>query len=589
MRYVVLLSGMLLASSAWSGAERVSSEAKAGGAVVKSPTVVIADGYLVALAAYSPETGTTNDLPRTDHGALSDNSVAGIARWQAVEDRTLAQLRAATQNVRGADPDRVLRAVLRDELERNIGTRVCRLELWGVASYVNGWQASLTDLARIQPVGTELLREQALRRARAIPHYLDNEIVLLRQGLREGYSSPQVIVREVIGQLDQLLDANPETSPFSSPTERDANPAFQAAYYSIVRDEINPAVRRYRDFLQTTYLPAAREALGVAANPNGRACYDAVVRQPSTVAMPANDVFETGQREIRRLDAELVPLARRLTGTDDIAKAMRQVATEPRFTFRTSGEIIAYAQAAEDRANAAMPRAFGLRTSVPVQIQPYPEFRARAGAPGQYQSPPEDNSRPPIFLLNTWDPVHQSRASIESTTFHETWPGHHQQGMAAREAKSQHDVLRFLWNSGFGEGWALYAERVADELQLYSGDVDRFGYLASAKFRAARMVLDAGIHTRGMSYDDAIKFLSEQGTLSANEVRGEVNRYISWPGQAPSYMIGNLEILRLRDEAKARLGDRFDIREFHDQVLGRGTVTLPLLRDLIEEWIATTR
>jgi uncharacterized protein (DUF885 family) len=185
--------------------------------------------------------------------------------------------------------------------------------------------------------------------------------------------------------------------------------------------------------------------------------------------------------------------------------------------------------------------------------------------------------------------VHQSRASIESTAFHETSPGHHQQGMVAREGKSQHDVLRFLWNSGFGEGWALYAERVADELQLYSGDVDRFGYLASAKFRAARMVLDAGIHTRGMSYDDAIKFLSEQGTLSANEVRGEVNRYISWPGQAPSYMIGNLEILRLRDEAKARLGDRFDIREFHDQVLGRGTVTLPLLRDLIEEWIATTR
>ena len=589
MRYVVLVSGMLLASSAGSGAERVSSEVKAGGAVVKSPTVVIADGYLVALAAYAPETGTTNDLPRTDHGALSDNSAAGIARWQAVEDRTLAQLRAATQTVRGADPDRVLRAVLQDELERNIGARVCRLELWGVASYVNGWQASLTDLARIQPVGTELLREQALRRARAIPRYIDNEIVLLRQGLREGYSSPQVIVREVIGQLDQLLDVNPETSPFSAPTERDANPAFQAAYYAIVRDEIHPAVRRYRDFLHTTYLPAAREALGVAANPNGRACYDAVVRQYSTIAMPANDVFGTGQREIRRLDAELVPLARRLTGTDDIAKAMRQVATAPRFTFRTSDEIIAYAQAAQDRANAAMPRAFGLRTSLPVQIQPYPEFRARAGAPGQLQSPPEDNSRPPIYLLNTWDPVHQSRASIESTTFHETWPGHHEQGMVAREAKSQHDVLRFLWNSGFGEGWALYAERVADELQLYSGDVDRFGYLASAKFRAARMVLDAGIHTRGMRYDDAIKFLSEQSTLSANEVRGEVNRYISWPGQAPSYMIGNLEILRLRDEAKARLGDRFDIREFHDQVLGRGTVTLPLLRDLIEEWIATTR
>ena len=158
-----------------------------------------------------------------------------------------------------------------------------------------------------------------------------------------------------------------------------------------------------------------------------------------------------------------------------------------------------------------------------MQIQPYPEFRARAGPPGQYQSAPEDGSRPPIHLLNTWDPTHKSRASVESTTFHETWPGHHQQLMVARKASAQHRLVRSLFNSGFGEGWALYAEPVADELGLYSEDLDRFGYLASAKFRSARMVVDAGIHTRNMSYDDATKLLSEQATLSPEEVRGEVN------------------------------------------------------------------
>jgi uncharacterized protein (DUF885 family) len=221
-----------------------------------------------------------------------------------------------------------------------------------------------------------------------------------------------------------------------------------------------------------------------------------------------------------------------------------------------------------------------------VQIQPYPEFRARAGAPGQYQPPPDDGTRPPIHLINTWDPTHKSRATVESTTFHETWPGHHQQGMVAREAPGQHRLVRVLFNSGFGEGWALYSERVADELQLYSGDLDRFGYLASAKFRAARMVLDAGIHTRGMGYEEAIAFLGQHSTRSAEEVRGEINRYISWPGQAPSYMIGNLEILRLREAARAKLGSRFDVRDFHDQVLGRGSVTLPLLRDLLDEWMA---
>jgi len=280
------------------------------------------------------------------------------------------------------------------------------------------------------------------------------------------------------------------------------------------------------------------------------------------------------------------PLARRLTGTDDLGRAMQLIVSDPRFMYRTSAEIIATAQAAQDRASAAMPRAFGLYTTVPVQIQPYPEFRARAGAPGQYQPPPDDGSRPPIHLLNTWDPTHKSRAGTESTTFHETWPGHHQQGMVALGATSQHRLVRVLFNSGFGEGWALYAERVADELGLYSGDVDRFGYLASAKYRAARMVLDAGIHTRGMGYDEATAFLAQQSTLSPGQVRGEVNRYISWPGQAPSYMIGNLEILRLRAAAQEKLGTRFDLRAFHDQVLGRGMVTLPLLRTLVEEWMA---
>jgi uncharacterized protein (DUF885 family) len=464
---------------------------------------------------------------------------------------------------------------------------VCRLELWGVASYVNGWQASLTDLARVQPVGSDALRAAALRRAKAIPRYIDNEIVLLRQGLREGYSSPQVIVREVIKQLDELLATRLDQSPFVAPTERDTDPQFRAAYQAVVRDEINPAVRRYRDFLSQTYLPAAREALGVSANPNGRACYDAVVRQFSTVSLPADQVYEMGWQQIQALDQAMRPIAVRLTGTDDLARAMAMVNSESRFAFRSEADVIAYAQAAQDRASAAMPRAFGLHTTLPVQIQPYPEFRARAGAPGQYQSPPEDGSRPPIHLLNTWDPAHKSRAGIESTTFHETWPGHHQQIMVARAAKAQHRLVRALYNSGFGEGWALYAERVADEMGLYSGDLERFGYLGSSKFRAARMVIDSGLHTRGMSYDEAIKLLTEQSTLSPVQVRGEVNRYISWPGQAPSYMIGNLEILRLRDAAKSKLGAQFDLREFHDQVLGRGSVTLPLLRDLIEEWIAS--
>jgi uncharacterized protein (DUF885 family) len=238
-----------------------------------------------------------------------------------------------------------------------------------------------------------------------------------------------------------------------------------------------------------------------------------------------------------------------------------------------------------DRAAAASPAAFGITTTARVVIEPYPEFRARAGAPGQYQSPPEDGSRDAIYLINTWRPEEQSRTSLEATTFHEAWPGHHQQVMVARQAAGMHQVTRVFFNSGFGEGWALYAERVADEQGLYSGDIDRLGYLASQAFRAARMVMDAGIHTRGMGYDEAATYLRSYTTMAPAQVTGEVNRYISWPGQAPSYMIGNLEILRLREEARRRLGNRFDIRAFHDRVLERGNVTLPMLRDHVERWI----
>lgn len=573
---------------ALSSAAALCASPSIAAAAAPSPVVAIADEYMATLTRMFPEVGTESDLPGTDHGALSDNTDTGVRAWQAYEDAVLAKLRATEVKARDVDADRVLRNVLLDEVERSIGTRVCRLELWGVASYVNGWQARLTDLARIQPVGSDAARAAALRRAHAIPRYIDNEIARLNEGLRQGYSSPKVIVRDVVTQLDALLATSPEQSPFSAPAQRDGTPAFRDAYAAVVRDEIHPAMRRYRDFLETTYLPKARDALGVSANPNGARCYAALLRQFSTVPVTPDAVYDAGRQQIRELDAQMRPLARTLTGTDDLSKAMRAIVSEPRFMFLTSEEIIATAQAAQDRASAAMPRAFGLYTSVPVQIQPYPEFRARAGAPGQYQPPPEDGSRPPIHLLNTWDPTHKSRANTESTTFHETWPGHHQQGMVALGATSQHRLVRVLFNSGFGEGWALYAERVADELGLYSGDLDRFGYLASAKFRAARMVLDAGIHARGMSYDEAVAFLTQQSTLAPNEVVGEVKRYISWPGQAPSYMLGNLEILRLRALAQAKLGAAFDVHAFHDQVLGHGMVTLPLLGTIVNEWIATT-
>jgi uncharacterized protein (DUF885 family) len=255
--------------------------------------------------------------------------------------------------------------------------------------------------------------------------------------------------------------------------------------------------------------------------------------------------------------------------------------------YRTSQEIIDTAQAVINRGKAEMGKWFGRLPKADVVIEPYPEFRQQAGAPGQYQSAPEDGSRPAIFLINPSRPTEHSRADGESLSMHEAIPGHHLQVAIAKERTDLHPLSRYTSSSGFSEGWALYAERLGDEMGLFSSDLARMGLLSSEAFRAARMVIDAGIHTKGWTREQALDYLLSHTVVPRHIAEGEIDRYISWPGQAPSYMIGRTEILRLREEARAKLGDRFDIKAFHDRVLEDGSIPLATLRTKIEAWIAS--
>jgi uncharacterized protein (DUF885 family) len=458
-----------------------------------------------------------------------------------------------------------------------------------VASYVNGWQAQYTDLALLQPVGTDSLRAAALTRAHALPRYLENEIANLREGLRLRFSSPNVIVRKVIGQLDDILATPVNRSPFYSPAQRDSTAAFRAELARVIETELSPAIRRYRDFLETEYLPQSRTALGVSENPDGAACYRAAIRQFTTIEMAPDSIFTMGTEQMARIEGEMRAIAQRSFGGESLTTLVPKLRTDPRYTFRASQEIIDTSAAVITRAKAAMGKWFGRLPRADVVIQPYPEFRQKAGAPGQYQAAPDDGSRPAIFLINPSEPTKNSRANAENTAIHEAIPGHHLQVAIAKERTDLHRLARYSFTSGFGEGWALYAERLGDEMGLYSSDVGRFGMLSSEAFRAARMVIDAGIHTKGWTRQQALDYLLGHTVLSQSVAEGEIDRYISWPGQAPSYMIGRTEILRLREQARAAQGQRFDIRAFHDRVLENGTVPLGFLRGRIERWIASGR
>jgi uncharacterized protein (DUF885 family) len=552
----------------------------------------------LATAFMRAQTETFPESARSDTGwmkplasRVTDNTLAARARWQRYQDSVLSVLLQVDTSALTGKPEAITYGILRDDLETSIGNRICRFEIWGVNSYVNGWQSQYTNIFSQQRVGTPGRRKATLARAHALPRYIDNEIANLREGKRLGYTSPAVIVRNVIGQLDDLTSGAPTASPFYSPAARDTSHApdvagFRTQLAGQIANGINPAIRRYRDYLQNEYLPGARETLAVSENPNGKECYRAVIRSFSTIDVPPDSVFELGAREMRRIDAEMKEIARTHFGTDDVPAFLATIKTDPRYTFRTRQAVIDTSAAAIARAKAEMPKWFGIVPTFDVAIEPYPEFRQRAGAPGQL-NPGAPGDRPSVFLINTWDPEHKSRSGNETTAFHEASPGHHLQTGIAIEMKGLHPYVRESYNSGFGEGWALYAERLADEMGLFSSPLARMGLLSSEAFRAARCLIDAGIHTRGWTRQQAIDTLAAHTTMDRRIVEAEVDRYISWPGQAPSYMLGRNEIFRLRQMAKDSLGERFDIRQFHDRVLENGTVTLPMLRANIVKWISS--
>ncbi|HST59075.1 MAG TPA: DUF885 domain-containing protein, partial [Longimicrobium sp.] len=415
---------------------------------------------------------------------------------------------------------------------------------------------------------------------------IDTEIANLREGLRLGYRAPRVNVVRVMEQMDVLLASPPAESPFASPMQRDSTPAFRTEFEQVVTSELYPAMRRYRDFLVNEYLPASRDAIGIVANPNGADCYRAAVRSFTTLDVPAQEIHEIGLREMDKIQAEMRTIAQRSFNTSDVPALLERFRTDRQFLFSNRQEIVDYAGAAIERGRTAMPRWFGRLPKADVIIEPYQEFEEISAPGASYETPSEDGTRPGKYRINTYKPEEQTRVGIESTAFHEAIPGHHLQLAIAQEREGAHMITRFLGNSGFSEGWGLYAERLADEMGLFSSDMDRMGLLSNEALRAARMVVDPGLHVLGWSREQAIDYMLRHTAENRQAVENEVDRYIGWPGQATAYMLGNLEIRRLREMAERELGSRFDIRTFHDKVLEDGTVTLPMLRGKIERWVA---
>jgi uncharacterized protein (DUF885 family) len=546
---------------------------------------LLADGYIAAYFDAFPEEATLAGVAAGPHDRLTDLSPAARARWHATQDSMLADLE-------DIDPTRlpetgtsaITWAFLSDVVHNAVAFRACRMELWNVSPTWTGWQSVMALLASSQPVGSPEQNDAALRRFSELPRYLDQEMQNLTEGLRLGYSAPKHNVESVITQMESLLAAPVAESPFVAMAP-DSLPDLRARMLELETSQLRPAFTRYRDFLRDTYLPLARAAVGVSANPQGDVCYRAAVRWHATVYLTPDSIRATGLAQMAEIRAQMQEIAERAFGTTDVSDALRQLRTDPRYLMRDRDEMLLVAQNAVDRAHGALAPWFGHVPDAPVVVEPVPAF-SEASAPGGFYNPPsDDGSRPGVYYINLYQASTQPRAGLESTAFHETWPGHHLQGAIALERTDLHPISRYMFLSGFGEGWGLYAERLAGEMGLFSTDVDRMGMLSAEAHRAARLVVDAGMHALGLTRQQAIEYLLQNTALNEASATAEIDRYIAVPGQATSYMLGNLEIRRLRILAEERLGDRFDIRAFHDRILEDGPMPLSTLARKIERWL----
>jgi uncharacterized protein (DUF885 family) len=548
---------------------------------VQRSVEAIANEFLAAALERNPEMGTIYSIPGARHDDLYDNSLEALTAWQEREDAWLQELDSIGEPVEIGSRDWVTYGILRERLLGSIAKRVCRSELWQ-ASSATAWHTSKPSVFETQPVDTADLRQQALDRLRRLSVFIDTEIANLRQGLALGYSAPRLTVVPAVSEIRALLA---DDSPLLSPGRRSEDAEFSEQVRAVFDEDVAPAIERFAQFLESEYLPQAREEIGLEFNPDGAECYPALVRHFVTIDPPADEIHRVGLAQIAGIRAEMQAVIDQHFPGETIESLMRNLNNDPQYTFTSREEVLQYSLDSLDTAKAKMPEAFGRLPKAEVIIKPYAAYRE--SGTGEYHSSSEDGTRPGIYYMAVSDPEHRSRAVQQSVLYHETYPGHHLQGAIALELGDRvHPIARYLWNSGYGEGWALYSERLADELGLYSGPLDRMGLLSDQGARAARLVIDSGIHTQGWTRQQAVDYMLANTAWPTKDIQSEINRYIAWPGQANAYMLGMLEIRRLRDLAEAELGENFDLRQFHDRVLENGSITLPMLEQSILAWIA---
>lgn len=575
-RAVLFLFLIALFVTACGGEERPTPETPGDPAALVN---TIADRAYEFTLKTAPEAAYFSGVELERHDGMRDNSPETQKAVDGVIDELLADLENIDAAALAGRAEWVTYALLHQHLSSTVATRVCREELWNV-DQMGGFQLGYSQVAQLQPTGTAEYREQSLARWSKFAGFVDNEIALLQQGIELGYTAPKPAARRVIAQIDGLLSLVVEESPFFSPAVRDGDERFATDTRDIVTKQINPALQRYRDFLEDVYLEKARDDLSVTANPNGRECYEAMLRAYTTVDRSGAEIYELGQQTVADNTAIVIELGRETYGVDSFDAVIAAAKADAADKFESQEELLEFARRAVARAEQEMPKWVQTMPDRQVSVVPFPPEQEGTGRSAHYRPGTED--RPGEYRIPLHEAEKQSRGMAEAIAFHETWPGHHLQVAASQSMQGLHPVTRLIWFSGPGEGWARYSESLAAEMGLYEYVTGRIFRTA---WRARGMVVDPGLHLFGWSREQARDYMMASGNYTQSEAEDMVDRISVMPGQLTSYDTGGLEIFALREQAEEALGDAFDLLVFHDRVLEYGTIPLGYLRQHIESWL----
>jgi uncharacterized protein (DUF885 family) len=551
-------------------------------------------------------------LPKELAAALADIKAYETTAWRT-DSSQLHPLRACTEaayasrnafyqgiyaRLRSLDPKALL---FDDQVSLELLTYQVQNELaiYRYKAYLNpitsesGFQTDLAQVGTTTLLKSKQDAEQYLRVLHDVPRYVAENLQLMRTGLALGISQPQAVLPGYELTYTQHLVARAEESVFWQPfTKKPAAISdadwlgYQVAARTSIMQDVVGSYRQMQQFFDQEYLPKTRRTLGAFSFPNGKAFYQDRVRYYTTTNLTAEEVYQLGLREVDRISAAMESVIRQAGFKGNRQEFIAFLRTDPQFYPKKADELLKDAAYIAKKSEGQLPRLFGKLPRQPFAVVPVPAYLAPAYTGGRYSGAPIRSTRAGEYWVNTSNLPSRTLYTLEALTLHEAVPGHHLQTALAQELDSLPEFRRNLYISAFGEGWGLYSEYLGHEMGFYQDPYSLFGRLTYEMWRACRLVIDVGIHTKGWTREQAVRYLADRTALSLHEVNTEVNRYISWPGQALAYKVGEIKIREMRQKAEAALKADFDVRAFHDMVLSNGSVTLAVLEKMTDRFIA---